>query len=63
MPCDNTHGTAMDQFHVAARSRHPGGVNVAFCDGHVSFIPNVIDSNIWRYLGARNDGCLTPTDY
>jgi prepilin-type processing-associated H-X9-DG protein len=63
MPCDNTHGTAEDTFHVAARSRHPGGVNVAFCDGHVSFISTVINSNTWRYLGARNDGQLIPTDY
>jgi prepilin-type N-terminal cleavage/methylation domain-containing protein/prepilin-type processing-associated H-X9-DG protein len=63
MPCDNTHGANMDQFHVAARSRHPGGVNVTFCDGHVSFVPNVINLNIWRYLGARDDGHPTPTDY
>ena len=50
MPCDNSAGTAEDLFHAAARSRHPGGVNVAFCDGHVSFISNVIDLTIWRRL-------------
>src|SRR5262249_53545179 len=28
--------------HTAARSYHPGGVNVGFCDGSVHFIKNTI---------------------
>ena len=39
---------------VSARSRHSGGVNVCFGDGHVSFINENIDLNIWRALGSRN---------
>ena len=33
-PCDNTAGVVWDRYHAAARSNHPGGVNVAFGDGH-----------------------------
>jgi prepilin-type processing-associated H-X9-DG protein len=29
---------------AAARSRHRGGVNVVFCDGHVAFIDDTIQS-------------------
>jgi prepilin-type N-terminal cleavage/methylation domain-containing protein/prepilin-type processing-associated H-X9-DG protein len=43
MPCDNTHGTRHDRFHAAARSRHPGGVNAVFADGHVIFASDAID--------------------
>jgi prepilin-type processing-associated H-X9-DG protein len=32
----------------AARSRHPGGVNAAMCDGSVSFVLDDIDINVWR---------------
>lgn len=37
---------------MGARSRHPGGVQVAFCDGHVTFISNTIDYNVWQSLGT-----------
>ena len=40
----------------AARSRHPGGVNLLLCDGSVRFIGDSIDSEIWRALGSRNGG-------
>jgi len=56
MPCDNSHGSRWDEFHAAARSHHPGGVNAAFGDGHVGFISETIDLQAWRCLGAMNDG-------
>lgn len=56
MPCDNTHGTAMDEFHAAARSWHPGGVNVAFVDGHVTFVQDTVDWLIWNRAGSIADG-------
>lgn len=56
MPCDTSKGGAMDRFHAAARSRHPGGVNLVFCDGHVSFANDTIDQTIWRAVGGVNDG-------
>jgi len=52
MPCDNTHGTAMDEFHAAARSNHPGGVVVCFADGHVSFYSDDIDLATWKALST-----------
>jgi prepilin-type N-terminal cleavage/methylation domain-containing protein/prepilin-type processing-associated H-X9-DG protein len=42
--------------HVAARSAHGGGVNVAFCDGSVHFISNSINFATWQALGTRMGG-------
>lgn len=39
-----------------ARSRHPGGVNVAMVDGSVRFVSQTIDVDTWRALGSRNGG-------
>ncbi len=55
-PCDFSVGGDWDAFHAAARSRHPGGVNVLFGDGHITFIGDGIDLQTWRCLGARDDG-------
>ena len=40
----------------AASSNHPGGVMVAFVDGHVQFLTNSIDFNTYMALGTRNGG-------
>jgi prepilin-type N-terminal cleavage/methylation domain-containing protein/prepilin-type processing-associated H-X9-DG protein len=56
MPCGTSGGNDLFRYHNAARSRHPGGVNVVFADGHTSFVPDGIDLAVWRALGARNDG-------
>jgi prepilin-type N-terminal cleavage/methylation domain-containing protein/prepilin-type processing-associated H-X9-DG protein len=37
-------------------SRHPGGVNVAMCDGSVQFVSNSVDRAIWRAMGTRAGG-------
>jgi prepilin-type processing-associated H-X9-DG protein len=37
---------------IAARSRHPGGVNTALCDGSVRFISSTINLDTWRWLGT-----------
>jgi len=60
MPCDTSKGGAQDQHYAAARSRHPGGVNLVFVDGHVSFVPNGIDPDVWRYIASIDDGQLVP---
>lgn len=39
----------------AARSRHPGGINVLAGDGSVRFLGDNIEVEVWRNLGARND--------
>jgi prepilin-type N-terminal cleavage/methylation domain-containing protein/prepilin-type processing-associated H-X9-DG protein len=38
------------------RSRHPGGLNFAFADGSVHFIPNVIDLSLYRALATAAGG-------
>ena len=40
----------------SARSRHNGGVNVAFCDGAVTFIGDEVDAAVWRAYGSRKGG-------
>lgn len=37
---------------LAARSRHPGGVNAALCDGSVRFVAETIRLDTWRGLGT-----------
>jgi prepilin-type N-terminal cleavage/methylation domain-containing protein/prepilin-type processing-associated H-X9-DG protein len=39
---------------IAARSWHPGGVNVVFADGHVEFHLDTIELDVWRALGTIN---------
>jgi prepilin-type processing-associated H-X9-DG protein len=44
-------------WHVATippRSKHPGGVNVAFADGAVSFISETIDNGAADTLGLQS---------
>jgi prepilin-type N-terminal cleavage/methylation domain-containing protein/prepilin-type processing-associated H-X9-DG protein len=48
--------------HMAARSYHPGGVNVGFADGSVHFIKDSININTWRALGTRAGGEVISSD-
>ncbi len=41
---------------MTARSNHPGGVHVVFCDGSVRFISDGIDLVAWRALATRAGG-------
>ncbi len=41
---------------IAARSYHPGGVNVTYGDGAVNFVNSSIDVTTWRSLGSRDGG-------
>jgi prepilin-type N-terminal cleavage/methylation domain-containing protein/prepilin-type processing-associated H-X9-DG protein len=40
------------QAPYAARSRHPGGVNVLYGDGAVEFVSQSIDATLWRISGT-----------
>jgi prepilin-type processing-associated H-X9-DG protein len=53
-PCSET--TTLQNVRVAARSRHPGGVNVALCDGAVRFVKDTIDIDTWQRLSTMNQG-------
>ncbi len=39
--------------HTAARSYHPGGVNIVLADGSVRFIKDSIALDTWRAIGTR----------
>jgi prepilin-type N-terminal cleavage/methylation domain-containing protein/prepilin-type processing-associated H-X9-DG protein len=49
-------------LNITARSRHSGGVNSLFCDGHVQFIKDSVDVAIWQGLGTRNGGEVISAD-
>ncbi len=49
-PCEQI-SSGMPSMY-AARSRHPGGVQAALCDGSVRFISDSIDINTWRALST-----------
>lgn len=42
--------------HTAARSMHPGGVNVAMADASARFISDSVDLYVWRALATRQAG-------
>jgi prepilin-type N-terminal cleavage/methylation domain-containing protein/prepilin-type processing-associated H-X9-DG protein len=46
----------------AARSFHPGGVNVLFADGSVRFVKDSISANVWRAIGTRSGGEAVSAD-
>jgi prepilin-type processing-associated H-X9-DG protein len=43
-----------------ARSRHPGGVNMALGDGAVRFVAESIDQAVWHALSTREGGEPAP---
>ena len=46
-----------------ARSKHPGGVNVALCDSSVRFVNDSIDLDAWRALSTTHGAEIIPDDY
>ncbi len=58
MPCVKWNGTLGVRGYLSAapRSLHPGGVNSAFVDGHVVFLPNGVDDFAMAYAVSVNDG-------
>jgi prepilin-type N-terminal cleavage/methylation domain-containing protein/prepilin-type processing-associated H-X9-DG protein len=50
------------QIAHVANSRHPGGVNVMFCDGSVKFIKSSISISTWWALGSRAGGEVISAD-
>ena len=44
--------SALNAVMYGARSRHPGGVGVAMCDGSVHFVADSIELSMWRDLST-----------
>jgi len=55
-------GASFVQAHMAARSYHSGGVNVAFADGSVKFIKDSVNLTAWQALGSRGGGEVISAD-
>ena len=55
MPGTNT-ADQYDLFHAAARSTHPGGVNLGMGDGSTRFVTDDVNVLTWSNLGSINDG-------
>jgi len=55
------HSNGHKQQHIAARSKHPGGVNASKCDGSVSFYTDNIDDYLWNSLTSAAGGETTGT--
>ena len=53
-PCVNSSANVPEMFF--ARSRHPGGVNAAMCDGSVRFVSDTIAITLWRSLSTTHGG-------
>ncbi|MCC9606533.1 DUF1559 domain-containing protein [Blastopirellula sp. JC732] len=47
-------------YATYARSHHPGGVQVVLVDASVRFVPETIDSVIWKGAATRSGGEITP---
>ena len=55
MPCGEYGPGGWHYLSAAPRSLHPGGVNVAYLDGHVGYIPDGIDERAMALLVSSND--------
>ena len=55
-PWDGPHDvvTSMWESYAYPSSRHPGGVNAAFCDGHIVFIDDQIEPRVYAMLMTSN---------
>jgi len=61
VPACTDAGDTLLQF-FAARSKHPGGVNVSCCDGSVHYVPDGIDLAIWRGLSTTSGANAVPPE-
>jgi len=52
-PCVGAQSSGLPEG-IAARSRHPGGVNVTFCDGAVKFMSDNVNLDTWRFLSTAD---------
>jgi prepilin-type N-terminal cleavage/methylation domain-containing protein/prepilin-type processing-associated H-X9-DG protein len=53
---------AITSGYMAARSWHPGGVNVCFADGSVHYVKNSINAMTWAAVGTKGGGEVVSAD-
>ncbi len=54
VPCTPVGGNTL--YHLAARSRHTGGVSLSLCDGSVRFVSQGVDQLTWQALLSGRGG-------
>jgi prepilin-type N-terminal cleavage/methylation domain-containing protein/prepilin-type processing-associated H-X9-DG protein len=47
---------------LGARSKHPGGVNVCYCDGSTHFVSDTVDIIVWRAMSTAKGGEVESID-
>ncbi len=47
---------------LASRSRHPGGVQLAFCDGSARFVSETVELAVWRGAFSRSNDTTEPQE-
>ena len=55
-PCNTINAATGAPRRLAARSRHLGGVQVVFCDGHTAWINDSINIRVWQAMGTSQGG-------
>jgi prepilin-type N-terminal cleavage/methylation domain-containing protein/prepilin-type processing-associated H-X9-DG protein len=61
-PCSTSGQSSTSGIVISARSRHPGGVNAAMCDGSVKFFKNSISIPIWRAVSTTRGNEVVSAD-
>ena len=61
-PCVVTNSSTYPYELYGSRSRHAGGVDTLFVDGHVQFIKNSINIQTWRALSTISNGEVISSD-
>jgi hypothetical protein len=61
-PCTRNAITAANPSMMAARSRHPGGVQMTMGDGSGRFISDNVGLGVWRALCSSRAGDTVPDD-
>ena len=61
-PSGNNSGNYQNSCLLTSRSRHPSGVQVAFCDGSARFVSNDVELDVWQAAFSRADGENEPNE-
>jgi prepilin-type N-terminal cleavage/methylation domain-containing protein/prepilin-type processing-associated H-X9-DG protein len=62
-PCSEQYRGARGPWTQPARSSHPNGVNISFCDGRVVYVTDDVNIDTWRAISTRGQGETVATDF
>jgi prepilin-type N-terminal cleavage/methylation domain-containing protein/prepilin-type processing-associated H-X9-DG protein len=52
-PCSEANSGPRGPWTQNSRSQHPGGVQVAYCDGRVAYVDNTVNIWVWQSISTR----------